>query len=94
MRSCVEANICLYISLGKDKEVIEQADKLYQELEKKGKTVLYDDRDESAGVKFNDADLIGITNKLVISNKTVAEDKIELSQRGQKAKKLVDITEL
>jgi len=82
------------ISLGKDKEVIEQADKLYQELEKKGKTVLYDDRDESAGVKFNDADLIGISLKLVISNKTIKENKIELSQRGQKDKKLVDISEL
>lgn len=64
------------LSLQKNKK----ADKIYQDLKKKGIEVLYDDRDASAGEKFADADLIGIPYRLVISGKT--QDKIELKARG------------
>ncbi len=82
------------VVLGNKKKTIDQANQTYQELEKKNRTVLFDDRDESAGVKFNDADLIGIPIRLVISEETVKKGKIELSQRGSKEKKLVTIAEL
>jgi len=81
------------IGLG-GKKVIDQAEKIYQELQKKKRTVLFDDRDESAGVKFNDADLIGIPNRLVVSRKTIKEGKIELSKRGEEKKKLVQAKDL
>lgn len=57
-----------------------KADKIYEELEKAGIEVLYDDREEvSAGVKFADADLIGIPVRLVVSDKTA--NKIEWKER-------------
>lgn len=62
-------------------------DKVYQELTKKGIEVLYDDRQESsAGVKFADADLIGLPVRLVVSEKT--GDKIEWKKRGEKKAEL------
>lgn len=48
------------------------ADKIYEDLIKKGVEVLYDDRDETAGTKFSDSDLIGIPTRWVISEKTLA----------------------
>jgi prolyl-tRNA synthetase len=73
------------IALGEKNK--EKADKFYDELTEKGIEVLYDDRDLSAGEKFADADLIGITNRLVISDKT--GDEIELKERNSKESKLV-----
>ncbi len=59
----------------------ENADKLYQQLKKTGFSVLWDDRKESPGVKFKDADLLGIPVRLVISQKT--KEKIEFKFRDQ-----------
>lgn len=73
-----------------DGEIRAQA--LYQQLTKKGIDVLWDDREESAGVKFADADLIGIPVRLVISKKT--EDKIEIKKRTEEKVKVVAIDEL
>jgi prolyl-tRNA synthetase len=56
--------------------------------------VLYDDRDESPGVKFNDADLIGCPKILTISPKTVKENKIEIKDRTSGKKKLVSLDSL
>ena len=55
------------LHLGKEKESKDAAEKLYKELCDKGIEVLYDDREESAGKKLNDADLIG--NSFARSNK-------------------------
>ena len=59
------------------------AEKVYQQLLKAGIEILYDDRDVSAGVKFSDADLIGIPVRLVISEKTLRQDFGELSRAAQ-----------
>ncbi|MCK5085365.1 prolyl-tRNA synthetase, partial [Candidatus Parcubacteria bacterium] len=48
------------VSIGKDEKVIKEAEKIYKSLQKEKIEVLYDDRNESAGVKFKDSDLIGI----------------------------------
>jgi prolyl-tRNA synthetase len=89
------------IVLGQNKKVTAQAEKLYHNLQGQAKEVLFDDRDESAGVKFNDADLIGIPKRLVVSEKTIKEGKVELNYRsrepGQEEKgkgKLVDPDQL
>ena len=65
-------------------------DKIYKALEKAGIEVLYDDREEvSAGVKFADADLIGIPVRLVVSDKT--GDKIEWKERAKSQTELLTL---
>jgi prolyl-tRNA synthetase len=71
----------------------DQADKVYDELSAQGIDVLYDDREGvSAGVKFADADLIGIPVRLVVSNKT--GDKVEVKLRSESKTELVSIEEV
>lgn len=67
----------------------ELADKVYAELSKRF-AVLLDDRDERPGVKFKDADLIGIPRRIVIGEKNLKQGKIEFSHRKDKKAKLVD----
>lgn len=68
--------------LGSTPEVIQAADELYKELTSKSVTVLYDDRDEArAGEKFADADLIGLPYRVVISDKTLGGDTLEVKSR-------------
>ena len=77
-----------------DSKVTKAAKALYEKLVKSGVEVLYDDRDASTGEKLNDADLIGIPNRIVISEKTLAAKKIELKIRGSKKTDLISETEL
>ncbi len=66
-----------------DNEIIKLAEKLYQELNEQGIEVLLDDRsEESAGVKFNDADLLGIPVRLTISSRSLQKGGVELKQRN------------
>jgi prolyl-tRNA synthetase len=65
---------------------------IYDDLKARGVTVLYDDRDASAGQKFADSDLIGIPWRAVVSEKT--EGKIEIKRRGSPETQLVDFEEL
>ncbi|MFH0731969.1 MAG: proline--tRNA ligase [Candidatus Omnitrophota bacterium] len=62
------------------------ADNLYKELTAKGIDCLLDDRDVSAGVKFNDADLIGIPLQIIIGPKGIKDGKVEVKQRGKEEK--------
>ena len=72
------------VSLGLDRpEVAGAADALYAELRHAGIEVLYDDRLESAGVKFNDADLIGVPLRLTISPRTLRAEAIEAKLRWE-----------
>ena len=71
---------------------VDNGEKIYNKLIEKGISVLWDDRDVSAGEKMADADLIGIPNRLVISKKT--GDKIELKNRDKKDVKLINIEEI
>lgn len=79
------------ISLGaeKDAEVKKAAENVYEVLQHEGVEVLYDDRDESAGKKFNDADLIGIPLRIVVSSRTLKEQSVEWKLRSEKDGKLV-----
>ena len=63
------------------KKVKEIADEAYQKLLRAGYDVLYDDRGESAGVKFKDADLIGIPIKVIIGEKNAKKDIVEVKDR-------------
>jgi len=62
----------------------------YQELTSAGVEVLWDDRDERPGVKFKDADLIGIPYRLTVGNK-IKEDKVEIFNRARRDKKEANI---
>lgn len=71
----------------KNEDQINLAVKLKQELESKGISVLLDDRDERAGMKFADAELIGITHQITVG-KLAGEGKIEYCQRGNEKETL------
>lgn len=70
-----------FISLIKDTDV---AEKIYKNLEESGIEILYDDRKESAGVKFADADLIGLPIRLTLGSRSFKEGKCEVKIRGRK----------
>jgi prolyl-tRNA synthetase len=68
------------VSIGKGPEVLSAAEVLYERLSKHYE-VLYDDRDESPGVKLKDADLVGIPIRVVISQKLLKDDNVEIKVR-------------
>jgi prolyl-tRNA synthetase len=65
-----------------DETVARAAEKFYSELASAGLDILFDDRSERAGVKFNDADLLGIPLRATVSRRTVAENGVELRLRS------------
>jgi prolyl-tRNA synthetase len=70
------------VALNLDRPAVhEAADRLYQGLWAAGVPTLYDDRDESAGVKFNDADLLGMPWRLTVSPRTLEREAVELKRR-------------
>ena len=73
------------------KEIKETAEKLYQDLKKAGIEVLFDDRDESPGVKFNDADLIGIPLRLTVGHRVLQEGGIESKLRSESEKNIIPL---
>jgi prolyl-tRNA synthetase len=73
----------------KDESVRESAEVLLKELEFMGLEVLFDDREESPGVKFADADLIGIPFRLTVSTRTAKENAVELKRRDDEKATLV-----
>jgi prolyl-tRNA synthetase len=68
------------VGIGKSPEVVAAAEKLYQRLSSRYE-VLYDDRDESAGVKLKDADLLGFPIRVVISQKLLKGNNLEIKIR-------------
>ena len=72
-----------------DAAVRSVADELYSSLQENGVEVFYDDRDERPGVKFNDADLVGLPIRIVVGAKSLAEGKVEVSLRSDREKHLV-----
>lgn len=73
---------------GSNSEVKSAAEKLYEALQARGASVLFDDRDVSAGVKFADSDLIGIPRRLVVSSRTVEKKSFELKTRDSVSSEL------
>jgi prolyl-tRNA synthetase len=76
-----------------DDNVIATAKRIYEELSAAGIEVLYDDRDERAGVKFKDADLIGIPFRIAIGRKGVAEGVVEVKRRNASEVRKIRIPE-
>jgi len=76
---------------GKIKKI---AEKLYDDLQEEGVEVLYDDRDKSPGEKFAESDLIGIPIRIVISERTLKKNCVEIKERSKNKVKLVKIARL
>jgi prolyl-tRNA synthetase len=72
-------------------KVAKVAEKLYTELEAAGFEVLFDDRPESPGVKFNDADLLGIPLRVTVSPRTLEKKSVEIKKRAEKEAELVPL---
>jgi prolyl-tRNA synthetase len=80
------------ISLSEGK-VKEEAQKVYEQLIKSGVEVLFDDRDARAGEKFADSDLIGIPTRVVISEKTLQTNSVEVKYRSTDKVEMVGIAD-
>jgi prolyl-tRNA synthetase len=70
------------------------ADALYEELQAKGVEVLYDDRDERPGAKFADSELMGIPYRITVSDRLLAEEKFEYTERASGETSLLTRDEL
>jgi len=68
----------------KDSETMRVSEEIYRELISSGIDVLWDDRDQSAGFKFKDADLVGFPVRIVVSPKNLSDGKIEIFFRKEK----------
>ena len=71
------------VTLGRDADLLAAAKSLYDALEASGVDVLWDDRDERPGVKFKDADLIGVPLRVTIGAKALASGNVELKPRTE-----------
>lgn len=78
----------------KDGDAEAKAQSLYQTLKSRGINVLLDDRDERAGVKFADLELIGIPHRIVVSQRNLAENKYEYTNRATGDQQMLSLDEL
>jgi prolyl-tRNA synthetase len=82
------------VALNADRpEIRDAAERLYDELSAAGIDVLYDDREESPGVKFADADLLGMPLRVTVSPRNLEKDSIELKRRSEPDSELVPMAE-
>ena len=79
---------------GKEIDTRARAEEVYNSLQSSGIPVLFDDRDERAGVKFNDADLIGCPIRMTVGEKGLKEGMVELKLRKEKENRLVSIDKI
>jgi prolyl-tRNA synthetase len=77
---------------GKELDTRAKAEEFYNSLQEAGISVLFDDRDERAGVKFNDADLIGCPVRMTVGEKALKEGMVELKPRKEKDNRLIRLT--
>jgi prolyl-tRNA synthetase len=79
---------------GKEIDTRAKAEEIYTKLQSAGIAVLFDDRDERAGVKFNDADLIGCPLRVTVGERALKEGMVELKPRKDKENQLVSVDEI
>jgi prolyl-tRNA synthetase len=80
--------------IGKGHDVYQTAETLYSVLQQAGFEVLYDDRDASPGVKFNDADLIGIPWRVTVGTRSLAQGNVEVKKRSEEERQQIPLAEL
>ncbi len=92
-KSLAPFDVIVTVTNTKDEKLRETAEKLYKELQRGGLETLLDDRDERAGVKFKDADLIGIPYRVTLGKKA-ADGIVELFERATKKSEDVKLSEI
>jgi len=92
-KSITPFDVIVTITNIKDEKLREAGEKLYKDLQAAGLEVLLDDRDERAGVKFKDADMIGIPYRITIGKK-IADEKVELFDRKAKQSEDVGLSDI
>ncbi len=91
---------CHLLALSGSKKKFERkigkvSEKLYQDLERAGLEVLYDDRkDKTAGEKFAEADLIGIPIRIIVSEKTLKRGCVEIKKRKEEKTRLIKLNQI
>jgi prolyl-tRNA synthetase len=78
----------------KNHDITSKAKEIYKAIKSNGSDVMIDDRDERAGVKFAEADLIGIPNQIIVSRRGLDQNTIELVNRSTGGKEDIAINEL
>lgn len=76
---------------GRDGDALAKAEALYRDLQRAGIEVLFDDRAESPGVKFADADLIGLPLRITVAPKSLAAGGVEFKRRDAEAREIVPL---
>ena len=92
-KSLTPFDVIVTVTNMKDEKLRDAGEKLYRELHDGGLQVLIDDRDERAGVKFKDADLIGVPYRVTIGKK-IADGAVELFDRREKKSEDVKLDEI
>jgi prolyl-tRNA synthetase len=83
------------LGLNLNKEAVAgEAEDLYRQLQQRGRSVLYDDRDASAGVKFKDADLIGLPLRLTVSSRSLKQGGVEVKWRAKSDREVLSLDRL
>jgi prolyl-tRNA synthetase len=77
-----------------DTKLKNQCSEIYNSLKEKGHQVLWDDRDQSAGVKFSDIELMGIPQMIILGEKSFKEGKVEFKIRGEDKISLLNLDEV
>jgi prolyl-tRNA synthetase len=93
-KSAAPFDVYLMHVLGKQMDTRTKAEEIYNSLQTAGIAVLFDDRDERAGVKFNDADLIGCPLRITVGEKALQNGMVELKPRKEKENKLVALEKI
>lgn len=82
------------VRIGSEKEVVGEADELYEKLIAQGVETLYDDRDVHPGNMLADADLIGVPTRVIVSSKSLAAGGLEIKARTDENSSIISITDL
>jgi prolyl-tRNA synthetase len=86
-------HVHLVALFGEDGQAEEVAGQLYEALSQAGVEVLYDDREESPGVKFKDADLIGLPLRVTVSKRSLAQGGVEVKRRDRQERVIMSVEE-
>jgi prolyl-tRNA synthetase len=89
-----QVHLVLLAGKSQNEEIEEAADQIYQDLQAMGVEVLYDDRDESPGVKFNDADLMGMPIRLTVSSRSLKGGGAEFKRRDSQERSILPLAEV
>lgn len=93
-KSAAPFDVYLMHIAGKEMDTRAKAEEIHHQLQSAELTVLFDDRDERAGVKFNDADLIGCPIRVTVGEKNLKDGMVELKPRKDRENSLVNSSEI